>query len=155
MKFKLPLIAAFVAMLSLTACGGGSSGSSSSPSSPVAESPATLTYSETVAGTGATVATTSYATIKYTGWLYSASAVDHKGTQFDTGTINPNGMSSNPLYKVTDFVPGFTQGITGAKAGAKRTIYVPGSLGYGAAGIPGKIPANAGLVFDVEIVAVF
>jgi FKBP-type peptidyl-prolyl cis-trans isomerase len=37
------------------------------------------------------------------------------------------------------------------KKGEKRTVIVPWWLGYGANGIPPKIPARASLVFEIEL----
>lgn len=148
MKLKLPLIAAFVAMLSLTACGGGGSSSSSSSggSSSTVASPATFSYTDTVVGTGTAATAGKTATVKYTGWLYSTTATGNKGNQFDSGQFS---------YVVASgtVIPGFDQGVQGMKAGGKRTVLIPSSLGYGASGTSG-IPPNSGLVFDIELVAV-
>lgn len=126
MKFKLPLIAAFVAVLSLTACGGGSSGSAAAP---------------TVAAAGTT------ATVKYTGWLYSSTAANNKGTQFDTGQF---------AFKLGQnlVVPGFEAAVVGMKVADKKTVTIPAAQAYGANPPAGSgIPPNADLVFDIELVA--
>jgi FKBP-type peptidyl-prolyl cis-trans isomerase FkpA len=145
MKLKLPLIAAFVAVLSLSACGGG--GSSNSSGSAVAADVAQLSYTDTTVGTGAkaqlTAGKTVTVNVTYTGWLYSATAGDHKGSQFDTGTF------SFPLGQ-NQVVPGFEQGVTGMLEGGTRVVLIPSSLGYGASG-SGPIPPNAGLVFQVTL----
>lgn len=144
MKIKFPLIAAFVAMLSLTACGGGGS---SAP--PVAESPAQLTKVDAVVGTGSEAVAGKTVSVKYAGWLYSTTAAGNKGTQFDAGTFSFK-LANTPRL---DVVAGFDEGVTGMKVGGKRTIMIPATLAYGAAGQSG-IPANAGLVFDVELLQV-
>lgn len=144
MNFKLPLIAAFVAALSLTACGSGGSGSNA----PVAASPASLVKTDTVVGTGAEATATSTVNVRYTGWLYDDKVAGFKGRQFDSSN---GGVVEFPL---TGVVPGFAQGIAGMKVGGKRTILIPGALGY-PNGNPGAgIAPGAGLVFDVELVAV-
>jgi FKBP-type peptidyl-prolyl cis-trans isomerase FkpA len=143
MKFKFPLIAAFVAVLSLTACGGGGS----SPSA-AAESPAQLSKIDAVVGTGAEAVSGKTATVTYSGYLYSSTAAGNKGTKFDAGTFSFKLGLTPPAV-----VDGFEQGVTGMKVGGKRTIVIPSSLGYGASG-KGSIPPNAGLVFDVELTQV-
>jgi FKBP-type peptidyl-prolyl cis-trans isomerase len=40
------------------------------------------------------------------------------------------------------------------KVGGQRNLIIPSSLGYGSTGAGGVIPPNAGLVFNVELLAV-
>jgi FKBP-type peptidyl-prolyl cis-trans isomerase FkpA len=143
MNLKLPLIAAFVAVLSLSACGG--SGGSDSSSVTVAN-PAAFTKTDTVLGTGVEATTGKVVTVTYTGWLYSATASDNKGAQFDAGTFSFT-------LGAGQVISGFDQGVLGMKVGGKRTLLIPSSMGYGSTG-SGSIPPNAGLVFEVSLSAV-
>ncbi len=141
MKFKLPLIAAFVAVLGLSACGGGSGGNSSS--GVAVANPAAFTKTDTVLGTGLDATTGKTVSVTYTGWLYSATASDNKGAQFDAGTFSFTlGAGS--------VIAGFDQGVLGMKVGGKRTLLIPSNMGYGASG-SGSIPPNAGLGFEVTL----
>jgi FKBP-type peptidyl-prolyl cis-trans isomerase FkpA len=145
MKLKFPVIAAFTAMLALSACGGGSDDNGGSK--PAVSSPTALTKTDNTVGTGAEAVAGKQATVNYTLWLYDASKSDFKGVQKDAGTgfrftVNGNGV-----------IPGFDQGVAGMKVGGKRTVLVPSSLGYGASGSNG-IPPNSGLVFEVSLTAV-
>ena len=144
LKPALACTAILVAVLSLAGCGGGGGGSSSS--TVVVANPSQFSATDVVLGTGTEATTGKTATVTYTGWLYSDTATDHKGTQFDTGTFSFT-LGANQA------IAGFDQGVTGMKVGGKRTLLVPSSLGYGASG-KGAIPANAGLVFDVALTAV-
>ena len=137
-------VAVFVAVLSLAGCGGGGGGSSSA--STAVANPAQFSATDVVVGTGTVATTGSTVTVTYTGWLCSDTAADHKGMQFDAGTY------TFTLGK-SQAIAGFDQGVTGMKVGGKRTLLIPSSLGYGAAG-SGAIPPNAGLVFDVALTAV-
>lgn len=142
MKLKFPLIAAFVAMLSLTACGGGSDSSDNVAVS----SPATLTKTDNTVGTGAEAVTGKSVTVDYTLWLYNASAADFKGTRLENGPYTFTIGSTNTIQ-------GFQQGVLGMKVGGKRTVLVPASLGYGASG-SGRVPPNSGLVFELVLKSV-
>ena len=153
MKLSFPLAAAFAAILSLSACGGGGGDSGGTPA--VVNDPAALTKTDTAVGTGAEAVSGARVQVNYTGWLYSTAAADFKGAKFDasqpgkpfTFVVGATGTSES-------VIPGFSQGVQGMKVGGKRTIVIPSSLGYGAAGVAGAIPGNTGLVFDVELVKV-
>ena len=87
--------------------------------------------------------------------VYSAGVAGFKGSQFDaskpgkpfTFVVGASGTDES-------VIPGFSQGVQGMKVGGRRTVLIPSSLGYGAAGVPGYIPGNTGLVFEVELVKV-
>jgi len=145
MKLKLPLVAAFVAVLGLSACGGG--GSDSSSGSVAVASPATLSYTDNTVGTGAQASTGKKVDVTYTLWLYSATASDHKGAQLETGPFTFT-LGTGAV------IPGFEQGVTGMLVGGTRTVLVPASLGYGASG-SGAVPPNAGLVFQLTLSKVY
>jgi FKBP-type peptidyl-prolyl cis-trans isomerase FkpA len=146
MKLKYPLIAAFVAMLSLSACGGGGSGSGGTINTVISVDPA-LKITDNTVGTGTTAVGGSFVTVTYTGWLLDPTKADHKGTQFDTGSFQFT-------VGAGQVIPGFDQAVYNMKVGGTRTVEIPSRLGYGATGSPPKIPANADLVFQIALTAV-
>jgi FKBP-type peptidyl-prolyl cis-trans isomerase FkpA len=96
-------------------------------------------------GTGAEATTGRVAQVNYSGYLYSATAAENKGTPFDAGTF---------AFTVgTGVIPGFSQGVQGMRVGGIRRIIIPPNLGYGAQG-SGPVPGNATIVFQVELLAV-
>ena len=143
MKFKFPLmVAACAAVFSLTACGGGGGDDNKD----VISAPTALKTIDTVVGTGAEAANGKKLTVNYTGWLYSTTAAENKGNQFETSTFTFT-------LGVDSVIAGWTQGIPGMKVGGKRTLHIPANLAYGKNG-RGPIPPNTGLVFDVELLKV-
>jgi FKBP-type peptidyl-prolyl cis-trans isomerase FkpA len=145
MKLKFPVIAAFTAMLALSACGGSSDDDAGGKTS--VTSPATLTKTDNTVGTGAEATSGKRATVDYTLWLYDASKSDFKGTQVQKGSAFGFTVGAGNV------IGGFDQGVTGMKVGGKRTVLVPSALGYGVAGSNG-IPGNSGLVFEVILTKV-
>lgn len=142
MKLSMPLAAVFVAALSLSACGAGSSATTGT----AVTSPASLSITDNILGTGATAVSGSTATVTYTGWLYNANSSNYEGTQFDTGSLTF-------VVGAGTLVTGFEDGVVGMKVGGTRTLLIPSSLGYGASG-SGTIPANSGLVFTITLTAI-
>ncbi|MDY0090473.1 MAG: peptidylprolyl isomerase [Flavobacteriaceae bacterium] len=51
----------------------------------------------------------------------------------------------------TGLIAGFLEGIEKMKIGDKALFFIPDYLGYGEAGMPGAVPPNADLIFEVEM----
>jgi FKBP-type peptidyl-prolyl cis-trans isomerase FkpA len=140
----------FAIAAGIAACGGGSA-SSSAPDTSGSAAIVALKVTDTVVGTGATAATNNMLTVHYTGWLYDVKASDLKGAKFDSSVDRG---APFPFTLGGNVIAGWNQGIQGMKVGGKRTLIIPSSLGYGASGNGPKIPGNAALVFDVELLSV-
>lgn len=51
-------------------------------------------------------------------------------------------------------IPGWDKGIAGMKVGEKKILTIGPEDAYGPSGVPGAIPPNSTLVFDVELVSI-
>ncbi len=83
-------------------------------------------------------------TVNYTGTLID-------GTQFDTSI--GRAPFSFPLGSGR-VIKGWDEGVAGMKVGGKRKLTIPPELGYGSRGAGNVIPANATLIFEVELLKV-
>jgi len=78
------------------------------------------------------------------------------GTVFDSN-IDPKFNHVEPFeftLGAGQVIPGWDKGIVGMKVGEKKTLSIPPEDAYGASGVPGVIPANATLNFQVELVGI-
>jgi len=78
------------------------------------------------------------------------------GTVFDSN-VDPKFQHVEPFIFTLgagQVIAGWDKGIVGMKVGEKKTLTIAPADGYGAGGIPGVIPPNATLIFDVELVAI-
>jgi FKBP-type peptidyl-prolyl cis-trans isomerase len=109
------------------------------------ETIAELKIEDRVEGTGAVVAAGDTVTCHYTG------AVARTGEVFQT-SHDFGGPISFPLSGV---IAGWTQGVPGMKVGGTRRLLIPAEMAYGSRPPYGSgIPADADLVFDIELVSI-
>jgi len=97
-----------------------------------------IKYILTKEGSGVIPCLENNVTVKYSGKLLS------NGSVFDK---NPNGATF-PLNKL---VLGWQLSFTTFTKGTVATIFIPSGYAYGPTGIPGRIPANANLIFDITL----
>jgi FKBP-type peptidyl-prolyl cis-trans isomerase len=140
---RLLHLLALGALVSSISCGG----------SPAAPTPLNIPFSTTdlIVGTGTTVAPGMGVEFTYVAYLYSTTAADNKGTEIaDSNTTGPYiaVLGQTP----PQMIAGLEQGLIGMKVSGRREIVVPPELGYGAAGSPPSIPANATLLYIIDLI---
>lgn len=111
-----------------------------------------LVMTDVSVGSGAEAVPHKTVTVHYTGWLQDLSKPDHHGTQFDSSRTN--GEPFEFVLGAGMVIKGWDQGVAGMKVGGKRTLVIPPDMGYGARGVPGVIPPDSTLIFDVELLGV-
>ena len=83
--------------------------------------------------------------------------VNYKGT-FEDGEVFDSSYDRGVPFTFNlgakEVIRGWDEGVSGMKVGGKRKLTIPSSLGYGEQGIPGAIPPNSTLVFEVELLKV-
>ena len=104
-----------------------------------------LKTEDRVEGTGAVVEANDTVTCHYTG------AVAKTGTVFQSSRDFGKPIS----FPLSGVIAGWTQGVPGMKVGGTRRLLIPAELAYGSTPPYGSgIPANADLVFDIELVGI-
>jgi FKBP-type peptidyl-prolyl cis-trans isomerase FkpA len=109
---------------------------------------------DTVVGTGKEANAGSTVVVHYTGWFYKPLAARQHGRKFDSSL---DGGREPLVFQLGagKVIKGWDQGLVGMKVGGKRTLIIPSELAYGKRGAGGgAIPADADLIFDVELIDV-
>ncbi|HEX2202066.1 MAG TPA: FKBP-type peptidyl-prolyl cis-trans isomerase [Longimicrobium sp.] len=107
--------------------------------------PSGLQYRDDAVGEGREAKAGNRVSVHYTGTLTDGRKFDSsrdrgKPFEFDLGAGS--------------VIRGWDEGVAGMKVGGRRHLVIPPELGYGARAVGGVIPANATLVFDVELLDV-
>jgi hypothetical protein len=104
-----------------------------------------VTIEDIKIGTGAEAHDNSHVRIHYVGKLAD-------GTTFDSSRDRNEPFSFT--IGIGEVIRGFDQGVTGMKVGGLRRVQIPPALGYGRRGAPPKIPPDATLHFEIELLGV-
>jgi FKBP-type peptidyl-prolyl cis-trans isomerase len=99
---------------------------------------------DTKQGNGGTVEPGATITAHYTGALVSDGTIFQSSHDF-----------GQPIsFGLGQVIEGWTKGVPGMKVGGIRRLIIPAAQAYGAHSPSSDIPANADLVFDIELTAI-
>ncbi len=102
-----------------------------------------VVYRSLVEGKGASPMAVDRVRVHYRGTLPN-------GKEFDS-SYKHNMPAEFPLNRV---IKCWTEGVQRMKVGGKAKLTCPGALAYGPNGVPGEIPPNATLIFEIELLAI-
>lgn len=96
-------------------------------------------------GTGSEIKNGNTASVHYTGTF-------EDGTKFDSSL--DRGQPFSFVLGAGQIIQGWDLGVQGMKIGEKRKLTIPAELAYGSEGIPGAIPPDSTLLFEVELLGI-
>ena len=96
-------------------------------------------------GEGSEVVKYNIVTVNYTWWLTD-------GTKFDS-SLNPGRSPFRFTVGGGQVIKGWDEGLIGMKAGGKRKLTIPPSMGYGNQDM-GVIPSNSTLIFEIDLLII-
>jgi FKBP-type peptidyl-prolyl cis-trans isomerase len=108
--------------------------------------PSGVRYVDLKPGTGDEAREGKILEVHYTGWLKDG------GTKFDSTQDCTQPLTLR--LGAGDVIKGLDEGLVGMKVGGKRRLTIPPELGFGKEGGGERIPPDATLVYEVELLAV-
>ena len=108
--------------------------------------PTELVSNDIVEGEGPAAKDGDSVTVQYVGALYDTA--EEFDASWDRGEPFELTLGGGTV------IEGWDQGLVGMKAGGRRELIIPPDLGYGPQGSPPTIPANATLVFIVDMISI-
>ena len=101
-----------------------------------------LLYQDLVVGDGEEARRGSQVQVHYVGSL-------------EDGSVFDRSRQGGFAFKIGEgrVIRGWELGVAGMKVGGKRRLKIPPKLGYGARGVPGRIPKKATLLFEIELLS--
>ena len=108
--------------------------------------PEELVVQDLIVGDGKRARSGDTVSVRYVGVLFE------NGKEFDSSWKNGGRQTFQFPLGGGQVIPGWDEGILGMREGGRRKLIIPSELAYGAQGFPPDIPANAALIFDVDLV---
>lgn len=94
-------------------------------------------------GTGAKPKSSDTVKVHYRGTLTG-------GKEFDSSY----GRGQPATFPLNRVIPCWTEGVQTIKVGGKAKLLCPANLAYGSRGVPGTIPPDSPLIFEVELLEI-
>ncbi len=110
------------------------------------EHPSGLVVEDLVIGDGAFCQPGDVITVEYIGRLTDGSVFASSRDAEDF-----QGRGAPATFALQDAMAGWREGVPGMRVGGKRRLFIPPTLAYGEIGRPPRIPPNATLVFEIEL----
>ena len=108
--------------------------------------PAELVAQDLIVGKGKKATSGDLVSVQYVGVLFD------NGKEFDASW---NGNRPGDPFQFPlgggGVIAGWDQGVVGMRVGGRRKLIIPAELAYGAQGYPPDIPADAALIFDIDL----
>lgn len=81
--------------------------------------------------------------------------VHYRGTLTDGKEFDSSHKRGQPAsFPLNRVIPCWTEGVQTMRVGGKVKLLCPPNLAYGSRGVPGTIPADATLLFEVELLEI-
>jgi cyclophilin family peptidyl-prolyl cis-trans isomerase len=119
-----------------------------------------LQYNVYEKGTSGKAAKGTILYVNYAGFLENGTLFDSSDVElvksfgkYDSRRADQNGYKALP-YVVggkSGMIPGFEEGLSHLNVGDKAVLFIPSNLAYGPTGIGDVIPANANIIFEVQL----
>lgn len=120
-------------------------GSSLQDFTPTTDPITELQIIDTIEGSGDTVQAGATVTVHYTGAIVASGIIFQSSKDFGR-TVS---------FPLSGVIAGWTEGVPGMKVGGTRRLVIPAEKAYGSRPPYGSgIPADAALVFDIELVSI-
>jgi len=141
---QIPLLLAAVSLACAALPASAAAPAASAPVAAAAQTlPSGMTIQHLVKGNGPSPKATDTVQVHYRGTLAD-------GTEFDS-SYKRGQPASFPLNRV---IPCWTEGVQAMQVGGKARLTCPANTAYGARGVPGTIPPNATLTFEVVLLGI-
>lgn len=136
---KLLLIATLVLTFGFTGAWAGDGAFQAGPGG--------LRYKDLQTGQGPTAVAGQVATIHFVGWID-----EHGKRGREVYNSRNRGQPVSFVIGTDGVMQGWNEGVTGMKPGGQRLLLVPPSMAWGGREIDGVVPANAAMMFRIELI---
>jgi len=110
--------------------------------------PGGLRFKDLQLGQGPAAVKGQVATIHFVGWI------DEHGTRGkEIYNSRRQGQPVSFLIGTEGVMQGWNEGVTGMKPGGKRLLLVPPSMAWGNRKVDDEVPANAAMMFRIELIS--